>query len=73
VQGTSLLPKKFCRICNGRVCSKCRQPQKLSFVDLRSRKVKQYLPDLGPVHVEIDASSFNLMTPDVDRASGRLE
>jgi hypothetical protein len=50
-----------------------RQPQKLSFVDLRSRKVKQYLPDLGPVHVEIDASSFNLMTPDVDRASGRLE
>ncbi|RLN77610.1 hypothetical protein BBJ28_00000458 [Nothophytophthora sp. Chile5] len=38
----SLYPKKLCRICKGRVCHKCREPQRLSFVDLRSRKVRQY-------------------------------
>ncbi|KAG7396916.1 hypothetical protein PHYBOEH_001560 [Phytophthora boehmeriae] len=37
-----LLPKKFCRICKGRVCYNCRRPQQLSFVDLHSRKVRQY-------------------------------
>ncbi|KAG7381235.1 hypothetical protein PHYPSEUDO_006279 [Phytophthora pseudosyringae] len=42
LQGAGLMSKKFCRICKGRVCSKCRQPQKLSFVDRRSRKARQY-------------------------------
>lgn len=41
-QAHSLTPKKFCRICHGRVCSKCRQQQGLCFVDLRSRKVRKY-------------------------------
>ncbi|KAG1686400.1 hypothetical protein DVH05_006704 [Phytophthora capsici] len=42
LHASGLMPKKFCRICKGRVCSKCRQPQKISFVDFRTRKVRQY-------------------------------
>lgn len=38
----SLYPKKLCRICKGRVCFKCRVPQKLSFVMLESRELRQY-------------------------------
>ncbi|GMF48187.1 unnamed protein product [Phytophthora fragariaefolia] len=41
-QSSSLLPKKFCRICKGRVCHACRKPQDLCFVDIRTRKVRKY-------------------------------
>ncbi|KAE9064184.1 hypothetical protein PF010_g28709 [Phytophthora fragariae] len=41
-QSSSLLPKKLCRICRGRVCHTCRKPQELCFVDLHSRKVRKY-------------------------------
>ncbi|KAG6616132.1 Zinc finger, RING/FYVE/PHD-type [Phytophthora cinnamomi] len=41
-QSSSVLPKKFCRICKGRVCHSCRKPRELCFVDVRSRKVRKY-------------------------------
>ncbi|KAE8962476.1 hypothetical protein PR003_g32360 [Phytophthora rubi] len=41
-RSSSLLPKKLCRICRGRVCHTCRKPQELCFVDLHSRKVRKY-------------------------------
>lgn len=41
-QSSSLLPKKHCRICKGRVCHSCRKPQELCFVELHSRTVRRY-------------------------------